>query len=199
MSAFLDKLLHFVVGVAVGMGFWYLLERYARPASRIINPIIFVIFLIWGASGLFLFRKLSIPLLSHQMFYMAFPDWDIPIYNATRLRFLIHRSWLFHSVLIPVTFGWLWFWLRQKSGLNHLQKFGLDLLRDGAIGLSVGISAHLAWDALLSSTKRGFYIHGFDGTTSFLWLLLNIAVGIGGPLLLAKYFLDPDRHLLSGS
>ncbi|MBD2156148.1 hypothetical protein [Leptolyngbya sp. FACHB-16] len=198
MSAFLDKLLHFIVGVAVGIGFWYLLERYARPAARTINPIVFLIMLVWGASGLFFFRKLGIPLLSHQMFYMAFPDWDIPIYNATRLRFLIHRSWLFHSVLIPMGLKGLWFWWRQKPGLNSLQRLGVDLLRDSAIGLSVGISAHLAWDALLSSTKRGFYIHGFDGATSFLWLLLNIAVGIGGPLLLAKYFLDSDHHPLSG-
>jgi len=198
MSAFLDKLLHFAVGVSVGMGFWYLLERYARPASRVINPIVFIIFLIWGASGLFLFRKLGIPLLSHQLFYMAFPDWDIPIYNATRLRFLLHRSWLFHSVLIPMGFGGVWFWFRQKRELNRIQNFALDLLRDSAIGLSVGISAHLIWDALLSSMKRGFYIQGFDSFTSFLWLSINIALGLGVPLLVARYILNSDHYLTSG-
>ncbi|WP_187329578.1 hypothetical protein [Halomicronema hongdechloris] len=61
----------------------------------------------------------------------------------------------------------------------------MNLLRDGAIGLSVGISAHLIWDALLSSTRRGFYIHGFGGSLSWLWLLGNLIGGLAVPLLLA--------------
>lgn len=141
--------------------------------------------LIWGASGLFFFRKLGIPILSNTFFYMAFPDWDIPLYQATGLRLLLHRSWLFHSVLIPmvVLAGWLWF--MQRPGLATWQKSPANLVRDGAIGLSVGISAHLIWDALLSSTRRGFYIRGLGGTTSYLWLFVNLGLGIGIPLLIA--------------
>ncbi|RZM82291.1 hypothetical protein [Leptolyngbya iicbica] len=188
MSPLLDKLLHFAIGLAVGMVFWGLLERYTRSAARSFNPIAFLIMLIWGASGLFFFRKLGVPIFSHTYFYMAFPDWDIPLYQATRLPFLVHRSWLFHSVLIPMGLLGLWLGLSQQSPITSFQRSLLNLLRDGAIGLSVGISAHLLWDALLSSTRRGFYIAGFGNSLSLLWLLVNLVIGIGIPLLIAKQF-----------
>ena len=188
MSPLFDKLLHFAVGLAVGMAFWGLLERYTRSAARTLNPIAFLIMLVWGASGLFFFRKLGVPILSHTYFYMAFPDWDIPLYQATRLPFLVHRSWLFHSVLIPMGLLGIWLWLSQQSPTTNFQRGMVNLLRDGAIGLSVGISAHLLWDALLSSTRRGFYIAGFGSSLSLLWLLANLVIGIGIPLLIAKQF-----------
>lgn len=188
MSPFWDKLLHFAVGLAVGTVFWWLLERYTRSAARTVNPIAFLVMLIWGASGLFFFRKLGLPFFSHTFFYMAFPDWDLPLYQATRLPFLIHRSWLFHSVLIPMLLLGLWLWLSRRSPTTKLQRGLLSLLRDSAIGLSVGISAHLIWDALLSSTRRGFYIHGFGNSFSWFWLLGNLLIGIGVPLLIAKQF-----------
>ncbi len=188
MSPFVDKLLHFAVGLAVGMAFWWLLERYSRSAARTINPITFLIMLVWGSSGLFFFRKLGLPVLSHTFFYMAFPDWDIPLYKVTGLRWLIHRSWLFHSVLIPTWMLGIWLWLSQKSLITQLQKGLVNLLRDCAIGLSVGISAHLLWDALLSSTRYGFYIHGFGGSLSLIWLLVNLVIGISVPLLISKQF-----------
>jgi hypothetical protein len=64
MPSFVDKLMHFVVGLAVGAGYWWLLERYAKVGVKRINPIWYLVMLIWGASGLFLFRKLNIPVLS---------------------------------------------------------------------------------------------------------------------------------------
>ena len=188
MSSALDKLLHFATGLATGVVFWWVLERHARSAARIINPLVFLVMLIWGASGLFVFRKLGIPILSGTFFYMAFPDWDIPLYNWSGLRFLIHRSWLFHSVLIPLALlGW-WVWLSPRARYGQWQHTVANLLRDGAMGLSVGISAHLLWDALLSSARRGFYIHGFSGSLSLLWLLGNLGLGLGVPLLIAKHF-----------
>lgn len=175
-----DKLMHFVVGVAVGVGFWQLLERYAKAGVRRINPIWFLLFLIWGASGLFFFRKLQIPVLSNDFFYMALPDWDIPLYNWTRLRFLIHRSWLFHSVLFPISLLLISLW-----GMNRSQSLSYGPvwkgIRDAAIGLSVGISAHLIWDALLSETKVGFIINGWNHPTSLAWLALNLVLGLGVP------------------
>jgi hypothetical protein len=196
MSPLLDKLIHFAVGLAVGMAFWWLLERYNRAAARTLNPITFLIMLVWGASGLFFFRKLGVPILSHTYFYMAFPDWDIPLYQATRLPFLVHRSWLFHSVLIPMGLLGIWLWLSQQSLSTNLQRGMVNLLRDSAIGLSVGISAHLLWDALLSSTRRGFYIAGFGSSLSLLWLLANLLIGIGIPLLIAREFhrFEPSSH-----
>lgn len=188
MNPLFDKLLHFAVGLVIGVVFWGLLERYSRSAVRTINPIAFLSMLVWGASGLFLFRKLGIPFLSHTYFYMAIPDWDIPLHRATGLSFLIHRSWLFHSVLIPMGLLGLSLWLSQQSPVTRMQRGLVNLLRDCAIGLSVGMSAHLLWDALLSSTRRGFYIEGFGSLFSLIWLLGNLVIGIGVPLLLARQF-----------
>ncbi|MBO1349144.1 MAG: hypothetical protein EBE86_017925 [Hormoscilla sp. GUM202] len=53
-----DLLMHFVVGLAVAVEFWQLSERYAPNGVRRVNPIWFFVMLIWGASGLFIFRKL---------------------------------------------------------------------------------------------------------------------------------------------
>ena len=175
-----DKLMHFVVGVAVGVGFWRLLEHYAKVGVRRINPIWFLVMLIWGASGLFFFRKLNFPVLSNDFFYMAVPDWDIPLYNWTCLRFLIHRSWLFHSVLLPIGLLLVSLW-----AVNHNQ-FAVNTplwkwLRDAAMGLAIGISAHLLWDALLSETKAGFVINGWNHPASLAWLALNLILGFGVP------------------
>lgn len=118
-----DKLMHFAVGLAVGVCFWQLLEYYARGGVRQINPILFLLMLVGGASGLFLFCKLHIPILDGDFFYVAVPDWDIPLYNWTRLRFLIHRSWMFHSVLVPIGLIIISFWGRQNPQLIMLKLF----------------------------------------------------------------------------
>jgi hypothetical protein len=177
-----DKLMHFVVGVAVGVSFWQLLERYAKVGVRRINPFWFLIMLIWGASGLFFFRKLHLPVLSNDFFYMAVPDWDIPLYNWTRLRFLIHRSWLFHSALLPIGLLLISLWgMNRRQSASHRPAW--KWLRDSAMGLSVGISAHLIWDALLSETKVGFIINGWNHSISLAWLALNLILGFGVPCL----------------
>ncbi len=177
MYGWFDKLMHFAVGLAVGGGFWWLLERYGRDGIRRINPILFLVFLIWGASGLFFFRLLHVPVLSGQLFYMAIPDWDIPLSQWTRWSFLMHRSWLFHSAILPIAilFGSLWQLQTERSRFWRW-------VRDGAMGLSVGMCAHVLWDAILSSTKRGFVIRGWNSSTSLAWLGLNLVVGIGIPL-----------------
>jgi len=54
-------------------------------------------------------------------------------------------------------------------------------LRDAALGLCVGMSAHLIWDALLSSTKSGFTIFGWNQSGSLAWLALNLILGLGVP------------------
>jgi hypothetical protein len=178
MYFFTDKFIHFLVGLAVGVCFWQLLERYARGGLQRINPIWFLLMLIWGASGLFFFRKLHIPVLSNDFFYMAVPDWDIPLYNWTRLRFLIHRSWAFHSVLLPIglIIISLWGMYRDRTRSQYWQ-----WLRDAAVGLCVGMSAHLIWDALLSFTKSGFTIFGWNQSGSLAWLALNLILGLGVP------------------
>ncbi|MCL1469929.1 hypothetical protein [Argonema antarcticum] len=185
MNFFSDKLIHFVVGLAVGAGYWWLLERYAKEGVKRINPIWFLVMLIWGASGLFFFRKLHIPVLSDQFFYMAVPDWDIPLYNWTRFRFLIHRSWLFHSTLFPLGLLILSWWsMKRDRSYSDSSHQWWWWLRDAAIGLAVGMSAHLIWDALLSSTKHGFTIFGWSYSDSLIWLVLNLILGLGIPFLI---------------
>lgn len=176
-----DKLMHLIVGIVVGIGFWQILERYAPVGVRRINPIWFLVMLIWGASGLFIFRKLHVPILSGDFFYLAVPDWDIPLYNWTRWRFLIHRSWMFHSVLLPMGLLLTSFWGVDRHRKAITVSPAWSWLRDGAIGLSVGMSAHLIWDALLSMTKQGFTIGGWNQPTSLAWLGLNLIIGLGVP------------------
>ncbi|MBW4652791.1 MAG: hypothetical protein KME20_07165 [Kaiparowitsia implicata GSE-PSE-MK54-09C] len=175
-----DKLMHFIVGLAGGVIFWQILERFMGGSARRINPIVFVMMVIWGASGLFFFRKLGIPLLSADWFYMAVPDWDIPLYRVWGWRFLLHRSWLFHSVLIPSGLIGLSIWLLGWRP-HRVWKW----LLDGAMGLSVGMAAHLAWDAVQSAQRSGFQIYGWDLTLSGLWLVANLVLGVGLPLAIA--------------
>ncbi|WP_017718784.1 hypothetical protein [Kamptonema formosum] len=186
LPSFVDKLAHFAVGLAIGASFWGLLERHAFIGVRRINPILFALMLIWGASGLFFFRRLHIPILSDQFFYMAVPDWDIPLYNWTRLRFLIHRSATFHSALIPIVLLIASLWGMRRAKLNSNSLRWWRWLRDGGIGLSVGMSAHLIWDALLSSTKSGFVIYGWTHSASQTWLALNLLVGLGVPFVMVR-------------
>jgi len=184
----LDKTLHFLGGLVVGVGFWWILERKAVGGYRCINPICYLVMVIWGASGLFLFRKMNIPILSHQLFYMAIPDWDIPLYQWTRLRFLIHRSWLFHSTIISTSILTIYFFaaIKKLTFPTSWQSKLLNRLRDCAIGLSVGICAHLIWDAALSSTRQEFKIYGWSPFHSLIWLIVNLLIGFGLPLLVTK-------------
>lgn len=182
--------MHFAVGLGFGIVFWGILERYLRLSAKLINPLCFLIMLIWGASGLFFFRQLDVPFLSHTFFYMAVPDWDIPLYRALRWPLLLHRSWLFHSVLIPMGGLGVWLWLSRQSQLTQRQPTLIALMRDCAMGLSVGMCAHLTWDALLSTFRRGFYIHGFSASVSYLWLVINVLLGLSVPWLIAKAMAD---------
>lgn len=102
--------MYFVVGLAAGIGFWQLSKRYAPGGMGQINLIWFFAMLIWGASGWFFFRKLGVPILSDDLFYLPVPDWDVRLYQWTKWNFLYHRSWLFHSVLLPLglLFASLW-------------------------------------------------------------------------------------------
>ena len=181
MSISADKLMHFIVGAGAGWFFWQLLERYAKTGVRYLNPFIFIIAVIWGASGLFFFR------LESQFFYMAIPDWDLPLYKITRFSFLVHRSWLFHSVILPI--GLL---IVSLVGMQQKQISVISYwLRDTAIALCVGMSAHLIWDALLSETKRGFFIRGWSHSDSLIWLFANLAIGFGIPFILLRSLRTP--------
>ncbi|MGK7926866.1 MAG: hypothetical protein AB4290_16765 [Spirulina sp.] len=188
MPISVDKLMHFLIGAGIGWSFWQFLERYAKIGVRHLNPFIFTIAVLWGASGLFFFRLLQVPILEGQFFYMAIPDWDIPLYKITKFSFLLHRSWLFHSVLIPI--GLL---IASFVGIHQKHIAILSYwLRDTAIALCVGMSAHLIWDALLSESKRGFFIRGWTHSHSLIWLFVNLAIGFGVPFIIIRLLPDPE-------
>lgn len=148
-------MLYFLLGILSGWAFWELCERRANRGLMCINPITFFIMLIWGSSGFFLLRLLSENRFSSilQFFYLAIPDWDIPLYSWTNWDFLIHRSYLFSSTILPIAYigsSWLLSKFRKQSSLN-LNSLSLNIV----IGLSVGMSAHLLADVFLNLILYG--------------------------------------------
>ena len=89
-----------------------------------------------SGSGLFFFRELGVPFLSHTYFYMAVPDWDIPLFQVTRLPCLIHRSWVLHSFLIPIGGLGITLWLSRHTTLTHWQSY-CEMERSGWLWASV--------------------------------------------------------------
>lgn len=157
------KLAHLVIGIVFAVLFWYILEkRYDRPA---LNPILLFLGCLWGACGLFFFRwffiDINIPILKSQWFYTAFPDWDILI-----LGIGAHRNLFFHSAIFPIALMGIAVWKK------------LLWLRDFGIGLTLGITAHLAWDMITIYRYPWRYIRHLDGFAGALWIFGNVLVGL---------------------
>jgi hypothetical protein len=163
-----------------------LCEHYAGIGISRINPIVFILALCWGASGFFFLPPISFA--ANQLIYYALPDWDIPLSLWIKLGFLQHRSWLFSSVILPLT-------LLIISGLSEryfarrqwLLSFIFNIIRDISIGLSVGSSAHLFGDFSLQWIPVGdTNINIFDWQNPvylYLWLVVNLLLGLGIPFL----------------
>ena len=94
----------------------------------------------------------------YQFTHYPISDWDILLFGMDW-----HRCFLTHSLLLPVLL--LLFWLHRPVGYRF------------SLGMSVGLSSHLVWDALTCSMYtpvvffndlleiRGYWAKG--------WLLLN--------------------------
>ena len=210
-------------GIAVGYGFWELCEQYAKKGLRFINPLWFLIMVIWGASGFFFLRPLSF-LLNFlpksldsffssilQLFYKAVPDWDIPLYVWTKgsWEFLHHRSLLFSSVVLPISLLIISLVVLPIGLLIIsviLPKFNkrisgsiyhlLNWLRDVALGLSIGISVHLCGDILLKWIPRedtDIKIYGLETFDSWVWFVLNLILGFSIPFIII-WVMDSRSH-----
>ncbi|MBD2124732.1 hypothetical protein H6F68_28085 [Trichocoleus sp. FACHB-262] len=166
--------LYLFFGMALGYAFWEFCERYAREQILYVNPILFVIMLVWGASGFF-FLPYSQDLIIQLLCY-AIPDWDIPLSMGRQSDLFQHRSWLFSSILIPL----ILLGIAILSAVFRL-RLVLSSLRNIAIGLLVGISAHLLGDLLLQWIPIGdtdIKIYELDSLHSRVWLFLNLVFGL---------------------
>ncbi len=176
-------------------------ERHARSKIETVNPWLWFIMAIWGASGLFFLRFLSLLLPDSfnpflRIVYTAVPDWDLLFHTWTKWDWLNHPSWLFNSVILPTGFLFFIILLLPKSQkrlsnktrqrLNSLR----DIARDIAIGLYIGISTHLMVDVLLFWVPGGDNYNFFAGLGELdsmiwmIWLVFNIFLGFSIPFLI---------------
>lgn len=183
---------YFFLGILVGDSFCDFCERYAGVGISRINPILFPVIVVWGASGFFFVPDSFLPDVEYaHLSYYAVPDWDIPLAVWTQLEFLQHRSWLFSSVLIPLTFLAIAQLAKNNCQRhpNRITKFFISSLKDISLGLLVGISAHLMGDLLLQWIPSGdtsIKIFGWPPLTSIIWLILNLLLGLVIPFLVIR-------------
>jgi hypothetical protein len=191
---------YLLLGILVSKYFWDYAERYSKQGLRLVNPLLFFIMVIWGASGFFFLSpilnflpNLFEPIL--QLFYNAIPDWDIPLYiwakswlPGIEWELLKHRSWLFSSNIIPILLMVI-STLTPRLYPSVLAKMRrhLNNLFNIAIGLSVGFFAHLCGDMILSFIPRGdigVTIYSWNQLISLIWFALNMFLGISIPFFL---------------
>jgi hypothetical protein len=134
---------YLLMGLLIGCGFWGFCENRTKGGTLYVNPIWFLVMVIWGASGFF-FLPNQFPIV--QLFYYAVPDWDIPLTVWTSVDILNLGYWSFISLLLPLIFL-VTLLCKRRSNINHRR----SIFRDIAIGLSVGICANLIGDAFLQS------------------------------------------------
>lgn len=175
------------LGMLAGYSFWAFCEHYAGVGISRINPFLFIFTVVWGASGFFFIPGAEYAHLS----YYAVPDWDIPLAVWMPLEFLQHRSWLFSSVLIPLTFlaiAQLVKNTRQRHS-KRINNFFINFLKEISLVLPIGISAHLMGDFLLQWIPSGdtsINIFGWTAITSIIWLILNLVFGLVIPFLVIR-------------
>lgn len=177
------------LGMLAGYSFWAFCERYAGVGISRINPFLFIFTVVWGASGFFFVPDAEYAHLSY--YAVPIPDWDIPLAVRMQPEFLQHRSWLFSSVLIPLTFlaiAQLVKNTRQRHSkrINKVFEIFISSLKDVSLALLVGISAHLMGDFLLQWIPSGdtsINIFGWTPLTSRIWLILNLLLGLVIPFL----------------
>ena len=172
-------------GMLIGYYFWEFCEYRIRKDISIssINPIWYLIMVVWGASGFFF-----LPYTQHSVFHLLYypvPDWNIQFFLWTKWEFLQHCSWLFSSVILPLTLLGISLLMhrisqRHSSLICRLFNYLFNCLRDISIGLSIGVSTHLIGDFVLQwtpSIDTNINIFGWLQLHSLIWLCLNLFLG----------------------
>lgn len=202
MEVYLDTIKSFAyLFLALGISwlFWNFAEKYASKGLKFVNPVCFLIAVIWSGSGFFFFSPILniLPSLFHpilQLLFEPLSNWDIflhiwanSFFSNIEWELLKHRSLLFNSVAIPI-FLMIISISPKKIYQPILTKYSCTL-NSISIGLFVGISSHLFGDIFLSFIPRGdigFTINGLNQETSLIWLVLNIFLGILIPFFLIR-------------
>ena len=194
MQPYLDTIKSFFyLFLALGTSwfFWNSAERYAKKGLHFVDPFLFLVMVLWGASGFFFLSPILhvLPTSLHpilQLFFKPVPDWDIYLYiwansysSSIEWEFLKHRSCLFSSVIIPI----LLMTISILSKILHkpILAKSYRTLSSITIGLFIGISTHLSGDILLSFIPRGdvgFKIYSLSTSISLIWFASNIFLGI---------------------
>ena len=125
----------------------------------------------------------------YQLFYLPIPDWDIFANSLTddRYSFFEHRSFLFSSIILP-SLVLLISYILSKF-IKNSWRWAVNILRNFSLGLFLGISVHLILDILVyflnkllviisSSVSMDIKVNGFSHTASWLWLIINIFLGL---------------------
>jgi len=209
------------LGLGISYGFWELCERYFARRLINVNPMLFLVMVIWGASGFFFFSFLLLVLnflsndfgFAYSLLYStvelvctAVPDLDIlldvwveQLTPNAEWTFLEHRSLIFSSVIIPSALTLInvvipIFFKHASAQTRAIQ----SILYTTAIGLFIGISGHLLGDILLQlipSKDVDITIHKLEKFSSYIWLALNISLGIFIPVfIVAKVDLSFRRN-----
>lgn len=190
LATYLDTLKnagYLFVGLSFGYYWWEFCENKIPQHISKVNPIWYLIALIWGSSGFFFLPHWGNPLLD--LLYYAYPDWGLPISLWTGGELVNHRSWLFNSVLLPaliaVSIPYAKKIIPRKTNIaNSFLRFFLNSLEDLSVGLCIAISAHIFSDFFFSwlpSNDTGITLFGRSDAFSYLWLSLNLLCGLGIP------------------
>ena len=200
MEPYLDtikSLFYLFLALGISWFFWNSAEKYARKGLQFVDPLSFFIMSIWGASGFFFLSPILhfVPSLFQpilQLYFKPLPDWDIYLYIWANSYFsnieweiLKHRSWLFSSVLLPILLIIISLLLRILY--KPIRTKYHYIINSILIGLSIGVSAHLSGDILLSFIPRGdigFKIYGWNLLSSFIWFISHIFLGFSIPFFL---------------
>lgn len=188
--------------LGLGISLYTIFEQQCERSNKInlevVNPILSLLMVIWGSSGFFFLRFLSLRLPDWlnpflQLLYTAIPDWDILLHSWTKYSWLDHPSWLFSSIVLPTSLiVTTLFSSKRRKHLLKKDKSHSKHLFSLSIGLYIGIAAHLIADLVL------FWMPGGDNYNFFVgrgeqypiiwltWLLFNIGLGFIIPFLLIK-------------
>lgn len=156
---FWDGFSHFICGLLFMAAFFKL--RCRKEDSSVL----LFLGLILGSSSLF-FLPNKLPALSqslnswYQLLHYPVSDWDILLLGGRW-----HRFFITHSVFIPL-------FLSPAARNRRLSLF--------LLGLTIGVSSHLAWDAYSSANPLVvFYPHFLflRGAFAKIWLAIN-SVGL---------------------
>jgi len=208
-----DDWIYLMFGIGAIALFLSWARIHANQGLRRMEVWLFILMALWGASGFFflrlftqfisfpknkLFENLSNAL---EIFYVPIPDWDSYLFGWAQqcCGFLRPRSAIFSSILLPMAALLILVVLALFFLRFYIHKADyLTFIRDGALGLSIGISANLCADLLIKLVffkSTNVMISNWNQISSIAWILSNILLGYFIPVLLVKRISRVEREI----